>query len=169
MHKSIQILVVAAMLAAPLAHAQSGRVSRIPGQTQQAPPPTAEERMGRLDLAGRMNLLRVADGKTRAAFADYQAALAKAREDGKAPGAEAVLAIRAHDAPRAAIKAVANDMSDAALAQQDASRGTRNAFKEFAAAVDDEQALAAAAGPEATAAVHGVEATPLSEQPGGSH
>jgi hypothetical protein len=167
MHKSIAIftaliLGLSGLVAAPPALAQ-GKVSRIPGQTQRAPPPTAEERMGKLDHAGRVNLLLEANRKTRDAFADYQQALAKARADGKAPGAEAVQAIPAATAPRAAIKAVADDMSDAAIAQQDASRGTRSTFQKFTAALDDEQALEAAAGNEAVVAAFGVEVRPTAE------
>jgi hypothetical protein len=152
------VLGLSALVAAPPALAQLGKVSRLPGQTQRAPPPTAEERMGKLDQAGRIELLREADRETREAFADYQSALAKAKADGEAPGAESVLAIAAATAPRAALKAVANDLSDAALVQQDASRATRNSFKKFAAALDDQEALAAAAGPDATMAAWGAEA-----------
>jgi hypothetical protein len=159
MHKTIRFLVIAAMLAAPVAQAQN-KVSRFPGQTERAPPPTAEERMGRLDQAGRITLLREADLATRKAFADYQQALAKAREDGKARGAESVLAIHASTAPRSAIKAVADDLSDEALAQQDATRATRNSFQKFTSTLDDQLQLAAAAGPETTAAALGIEPEP---------
>ena len=164
MNKSIAIsaalmLGLSGLLAAPPALAQ-GKVSRLPGQTQRAPPPTAEERMGKLDHAGRIELLREADRKTREAFAAYQVALAKARADGEAPGADQVLAISAAAATRASIKAVADDMSDAAVAQQDATRGTRTSFQKFTAALDDQEALAAAAGPEATIAAWGAEAPP---------
>ena len=159
MQMLIRILVIAAMLAAPLAQAQN-KVSRFPGQTERAPPPTAEERMGRLDQAGRIALLREADLATRKAFAEYQEALAKARQDGKARGAEAVLAIRADTAPRSAIKAVADDLSDEALAQQDATRGTRNSYQRFTSTLDDQLRLAAVAGPETTAAALGVEPEP---------
>src|SRR5204863_4021060 len=51
MRKSIFLLAmtVACVLAVPTAYAQAGNVSRLPGKTQHAPPPTPEEQVGPLD------------------------------------------------------------------------------------------------------------------------
>jgi hypothetical protein len=157
MRKTILLLALAAVLAAPAALAQSGSVSRFPGKTSHAPPPTAEERLRTQDAAGKAQLLREADLATRKAFAVYQAALAKAKDKGKAPGADAVLALDAALATRAQVHAVADDMTDAGLALQDATNATRTAFQKFTYALDDQKALERAAGAEARIAAFGVD------------
>jgi len=147
---------------------QGGQVSRLPGKTQHAAPKTADERMAPLDTASRARLLLDADQATRKAFAAYQEALAHAQEKGDVSGADAVLAIPAATAPRAAIRAVGDDMSNAAAKQQDATRGTRNAYQKFTAALDDEQQLMGAAGPQAMLAAFGVESDETASPPADS-
>ncbi len=155
---------------------QSGSVSRLPGKTQRPPPPSPEQVVAPLGTAARARLLVEADQATRKAFAEYQAALAKAKAKGDAPrvAANAVLAIPAASAPYATLKAIGDDMSTAAVALQEPDRKTRGAFGKFTAALDHETQLAAAAGTEANLAAFGVDisapaqpavAAPAAEEP----
>jgi hypothetical protein len=160
MRKSIHLFALASLLAASLAGAQTS-ISRKPGETQRAPPPSAEEQVASLDTAGRARLLLEADRDMREAFADYQQALAKAREKGKVAGAEAVLSIDPMRAPRDALRAVGDDMSNEALALQDASRATRSAFAKFTRALDREEQLIGAAGETAVATAFGPPPAPV--------
>jgi hypothetical protein len=159
MRKSIHLFGLAGLLFASVAVAQTS-ISLKPGQTPRRPPPTAEQQMAPLDTVGRTQLLLKADQDMREAFAEYQKALAKAKEKGDAPGADAVLSIDARQAPRAALRAIGDDMSNEAIALQDATRASRNAFTRFTGALDREEQLIGAAGEPAVAAAFGAAEAP---------